>query len=167
MGYVEDSLGANEKIHYIAHFPLISYAFAYGALILSIVIGAVSYNGGYAIAAFLPVLIGVVIFLSILVPIWTTQIGVTNQRLIYKRGFIQRETQEMQLRTIEGVSLDQDVLGRIFGYGKLQIEGTGNDKVFLPSIGAPLAMRRALQDAIGDVQNATAPNGRGVAAQVT
>jgi uncharacterized membrane protein YdbT with pleckstrin-like domain len=87
-----------------------------------------------------------------MVPIWTTEIGVTSQRVIYKRGLIQRDTQEMQLRSVEQVSFDQDVLGRIFGYGWLEIHGTGEEVITLPAIGDPVAMRRALQEALGQIQ---------------
>jgi hypothetical protein len=166
MGYVESSLGRNERIHYIAHFPMVSYIIAYGALILAIIFAVASYKY-HQVAGYLPAIMGVVAFLGIMVPIWTTEVGVTNQRLIFKRGIIQRETQEMQLRTVEGVSLDQDILGRIFGYGRLVIEGTGNDHIELPALGDPLALRRALQEAIGDVQKVAGSNGGNVATQPT
>ncbi len=154
MSYIEDSLGRNETVHYIAHFHWINYVMAYGALILAAVISILIYNDNFPYIVILPIVVGLIIFLGIMVPIWTTQIGVTTQRVIYKRGLIRRETQEMQLRTVEGVSLDQDILGRILGYGRLVIEGTGNDKVDLPALGDPVALRRALQEAIGENQNA-------------
>lgn len=157
MGYIQKSLGANETVQDIAHFHWSNYAFAYGALGLSIVIAVISYNPEYPAAMALPVAVGAFIFLAIMIPIWTTQIGVVNQRPIYKRGFIQRDTHEMQLRTIESVSLDQDVAGRLMGYGKLEVYGTGDEEIRLPAIGDPLAMRRALQEAIGNVQTLPAP----------
>lgn len=157
MGYIQDSLSTNETIHYVAHFHWIRYALAYGALIISAILGLLTYNADYPFLVLGPVAIGLVIFLSIMIPIWTTQIGVTDQRVIYKRGFIQRETEELQLRSIEEISLDQGVLGRILGYGKLQIHGTGDDEILLPAIGDPLAMRRALQEALGGLQNGREP----------
>ena len=48
-----------------------------------------------------------------LLPIWTTEIGVTDQRLIFKRGLLWRTTQELQLRAIEEVNLDQGLFGRL------------------------------------------------------
>lgn len=160
MGYIQDSLGANETVHYVAHFPWIRYALAYGALALSAILAVFSYDASYPLLVLGPVVVGLAIFLTIMFPIWTAEIGVTNQRVIYKRGFIQRETQEIQLRSIEEVALDQDLLGRILGYGKLEIHGTGDDEIVLPAIGDPLAMRRALQEAVGSVQANAAPVAR-------
>jgi uncharacterized membrane protein YdbT with pleckstrin-like domain len=92
-----------------------------------------------------------------MVPIWTTEIAVTNQRIILKRGLIKRITHELQLRAIEEVNLDQDVLGRILNYGKISVYGTGEEEIVFPTLGDPLGLRRAMQEAIGQAQNTTAP----------
>ncbi len=147
MSYIRKSLGANETVHYIAHFHWIHYALAYGALIVSVILGIfLGFSSqSFLIGIVLPV-VGVIIFLAIMIPIWTTEIGVTNQRVIYKKGLISRETSEIQLGAIEEVSLRQDVLGRILDYGKLEIHGTGEEQIVLPSLGDPLELRKALQE---------------------
>jgi uncharacterized membrane protein YdbT with pleckstrin-like domain len=167
MSYIRSSLGANETAHYIAHFHWIRYVMAYGALIISVILGVVSYNAQYPAVVFVPPVIGVLIFLAIMIPIWTTEIGVTNQRIIYKTGFISRDTNELQLRSIEEVSMQQTVLGRIFGYGRIEIHGTGEEQIVLPNLGDPLELRRALQEAIGEVQRTTQPVSSGAAPQRT
>lgn len=165
MSYIEDSLGANETVHYVAHFHWVHYALAYGALIVSLVLGVLSYNQEYPIVVLGAPAVGLVIFLAIMIPIWSTEIGVTNQRLIYKTGIVKRATAELQLRAIEQVNLAQDIAGRIFGYGKLDIHGTGNEEIYLPTIGNPLEMRKALQEAIGEIQHATEPVSAGASPQ--
>jgi uncharacterized membrane protein YdbT with pleckstrin-like domain len=112
-----------------------------------------------------PPFIGVVIFLAIMIPIWTTEIGVTNQRVIYKKGLISRQTSEIQLGSIEEVSLNQDILGRIFDYGKLEIHGTGEEQIVLPALGDPLELRKALQEGLGEINRATRPVSSGAAPQ--
>jgi uncharacterized membrane protein YdbT with pleckstrin-like domain len=165
MSYIRNSLGANETVHYIAHFHWIHYALAYGALIVSVILGVLSYNPQYPVVVFVPPVIGVIIFLAIMIPIWSTEIGVTNQRLIYKTGLISRQTSELQLGSIEEVSLNQDVLGRIFDYGKLEIHGTGEEQILLPSLGNPLELRKALQEGIGEANQTTKPVSAGAAPQ--
>ena len=91
-------------------------------------------------------LAGVAVFLGVLIPIWTTEIGVTNQRLIYKRGLIWRKTQELQLRAIEEVKLDQGLLGRLLDFGRLDLHGTGVGDIRLPALADPVGLRKALQD---------------------
>jgi len=71
---------------------------------------------------------------------------VTNQRFIYKRGWLWRATQELQLRAIEEVNLEQPLLGRLFNFGRLELRGTGVDDIRLPSLADPLGLRKALQD---------------------
>jgi len=41
---------------------------------------------------------------------------VTNQRLIFKRGLLWRSTQELQLRAIEEVNLEQGLVGRLLNF---------------------------------------------------
>jgi uncharacterized membrane protein YdbT with pleckstrin-like domain len=171
MSYIRNSLGANETVHYIAHFHWIHYAIAYGALIISLVISVImasmnlGSNSNIWPILLAPPLIGLAIFLIIMVPIWTTEIGVTNQRIIYKTGFISRATSELQLRSIEEVSMQQDIAGRIFGYGKIEIHGTGEEQIMLPNLGDALTLRKALQEAIGEVTQATQPVSSGASPQ--
>jgi hypothetical protein len=80
------------------------------------------------------------------VPIWTTEIGVTNQRFIFKRGLPWRTTQELRPRAIEDVNREQGLLGRLCSVGRLELRGTGVDDISLPMLGNPLELRRALQD---------------------
>jgi uncharacterized membrane protein YdbT with pleckstrin-like domain len=75
---------------------------------------------------------------------WTTEIVVTNRRVVYKRGFISRYTREMNMEKIESVAVDQNLWGRLFGYGTLDIRGTGAGLEQLRGIGAPLAVRNAI-----------------------
>ena len=118
-----------------------------------------------ATIAVIPVIVGLIIFLVIMVPIWTTEIGVTNQRIIYKTGFVSRATQELQLRSVEEVKIQQSVLGRIFDYGRIEIHGTGEEEIVLPNLGDAITLRKALQEAIGEAQNSTRPVSAGASPQ--
>ena len=94
------------------------------------------------------------LFLTIMGPLWTTEIGVTNQRFIFKRGLIWRATHELQLRAIEEVNLQQDLLGRIFDCGRLRLHGTGVDDIRLPVLADPIGLRKALQDGMAAANQA-------------
>ena len=54
---------------------------------------------------------------------WTTEIAVTNRRIIYKTGFIRRNTIEMHMDKVESVDVDQSILGRILDYGDVIVDG--------------------------------------------
>jgi uncharacterized membrane protein YdbT with pleckstrin-like domain len=72
---------------------------------------------------------------------WTTEIAVTDRRVIYKTGFIQRKTTEMHMDKVESVEIRQSVLGRLLDYGDVEIRGVGIGLEPLRAIAAPLALR--------------------------
>lgn len=146
MSYIEHSLGEAEALLYRARFPRFAKAGGWAALVLAGVIAAVVYANGSGLIAGVVALAGLVVFVATLMPIWTTEIGVTNQRLIFKRGLIWRKTQELQLRAIEEVNLDQGLLGRLFDFGRLDLHGTGVGDIRLPNLADPVGLRKALQD---------------------
>jgi uncharacterized membrane protein YdbT with pleckstrin-like domain len=73
-----------------------------------------------------------------------TEIVVTDKRVIYKRGVMSRHTVEMNVSKIETVDVEQDLAGRIFGYGTLLIRGTGAGFEPLVGVGSPLRIRNAI-----------------------
>ena len=79
------------------------------------------------------------------IPAWfrrlTTEIAVTDRRIILKRGFIRRCTIEMNLSKVESVDVDQTLFGRIFDFGSVTIRGTGSTFENLRLIDSPLKLR--------------------------
>jgi len=72
----------------------------------------------------------------------TTELAITNKRVIAKTGLIQRRTIEMFLEKIESIQVDQSVLGRVFNFGSVVISGTGVHSAPFKSISDPLALRK-------------------------
>jgi uncharacterized membrane protein YdbT with pleckstrin-like domain len=130
MSYIENSLGDGETIIARAHFPWLYSAAAWLALIVLGIVG-----------------IGIVIFISMMVRKWTTEIGVTSHRFVEKKGLFSLRSNEIALPNIEGVKVNQSFMGRIFGYGTVRIEGTGVDAVTTPNIADPVGFVRAIQTA--------------------
>ncbi len=78
----------------------------------------------------------------------TTEIAVTDRRLIIKRGIIARHVDEMSVDRIEGVVVQQGIFGRIFGYGQVIVRGMGVGAIVLPAmIDNPIALRQAIDKA--------------------
>ena len=55
----------------------------------------------------------------------TTELVLTDRRVIYKTGLFQRHTMEMNRSKVETVGVDQSVLGRLLNYGTVIVRGTG------------------------------------------
>ncbi len=84
---------------------------------------------------------------------WTTVLAVTSERLILKRGWIARDTREVNLDNIEEVVLHQSVLGRIFGFGSITVRGTGVAIIEFPVLARPTEIRREIESAIIGVKS--------------
>ena len=156
MGYIEQSLGANEVVHYRARMPFILRAFGWLIPVLTLVAAGVFYNQGLSLIAAGAGVIGGSI-LMVMIPVWTTEIAVTNHRLIFKRGLFSRAAADLQLRAIEQVGLQQGLTARLLDLGRVQVHGTGVDDVHLPTIADPLALQRSIQEAMGTLTPAGNP----------
>ena len=75
---------------------------------------------------------------------WTTELAVTNRRIVYKRGFIRRQSIEMNMEKVETVAVRQSLLGRLLNYGTVDVKGTGQSIEHLHRISRPVAVRNAV-----------------------
>ena len=75
---------------------------------------------------------------------WTTELVITDRRVIYKTGFIRRITAEMNMDKVETVNVDQSILGRLLNYGTIHVRGTGTGIEHLHRISGPLELRTAV-----------------------
>ncbi|WP_256618611.1 PH domain-containing protein [Parvularcula maris] len=90
---------------------------------------------------------GGLLFLVSQIYMQTTEFGVTTQRIIFKSGVISRYTNEIPLSSLENVNLHQSIFSRIFGYGKLEINGSGGSGVWTPPVQDPVSLRAVISEA--------------------
>lgn len=90
---------------------------------------------------------GGLILINHMIVLITTEIVVTTYRFVYKTGLVARHTQEVSLNKIEEITLEQSIWGRIFGYGKLVLRGTGVGVITLPDLDNPINLRRLIENA--------------------
>src|SRR5262249_19000458 len=74
----------------------------------------------------------------------TTELAVTDQRVIYKTGLIARHTLEMNRARVKSVAVDQTLLGRVFSYGPVGVRGVGSALEPICNINDPLTFRTPL-----------------------
>lgn len=160
MAYIKMALAADEDVLHNARFhwtysiaptfwlmlgltPLIiecaSIATGHGSIV------SVSYL--YRILAGVSFLLGAFLWLTKMIPKWTTQIVITTARFIYKTGLIARDAHEVGLDNIEEVALGQTFLGRLFGFGHIKVRGTGIGVIELPPLAHPLLVQRRIEEA--------------------
>lgn len=71
----------------------------------------------------------------------TTELAVTDHRVIYKTGLLSRHTLEMNRSKVESVDVNQTILGRMLGYGTIIVRGTGGSLEPMRRIADPLTFR--------------------------
>jgi len=159
MGYVENILEPGERIlhrahlHWIVYGPAVGFALgALGCLILAAP-GNEDKWLGLALTAFL--LLAVTKFLTALISRYTTEIAVTDQRVISKMGLIKRDTIEINAAKVESVDVRQSILGRFLDYGTVIVSGTGWKALPMVSVAKPLELRRA----VGRISSNVIPRG--------
>ncbi len=146
MSYVRSVLQPGEtiryatKIHWIIYIPGVIFLVLAAAAYWMALQPVSAYRIWVWISGFLFACAAVALFIGWFRR-WTTEIAVTDRRIIYKRGFIRRHTIEMHLDKVESIDVDQSILGRILNYGDILIRGVGVGIEPLKNIDAPIAFR--------------------------
>ena len=130
MSYIDDSLIAGETI---VHRARVSW-WSQSPLVL---LGIVTFV----------VVIGIVFLIVAWVRVRSTEIAITNRRVIAKFGFIKRHTVEINLDKVEALKVEQGFWGRVLNYGTIFISGAGTSVAPIPNIADPLVFRRKFMEA--------------------
>jgi uncharacterized membrane protein YdbT with pleckstrin-like domain len=149
MSYLDKILQPGETVIATGRKHWIIYAPGLAVLVVALLVelfarGAPAAGWALEIVALIIALVGIGLLFREWFDQWTTEIVVTNRRVVYKRGFISRFTREMNMEKIESVAVDQNFFGRLFDYGTIDIRGTGAGLEQLSGIAAPLALRNAI-----------------------
>lgn len=90
--------------------------------------------------------LGLLFWAAAAIRYFTTELTITNKRVIAKFGLVSRSTIEINLQKIESIQVNQGILGRIFNFGSIVVSGAGNPQAPIPGISSPLLFRRAFVD---------------------
>ncbi len=148
--YVDSVLAEGEHIVYRAAISHWKFFLSYlvGGVFLLTALSAYIASGNHAgsssalVAAALA--IGLAVILSAVIRRQTTELVLTDRRIITKRGLISRDTVEMNLNKVESLHVNQGLMGRILDYGDVTVVGTGASLEPLLGIARPLELRRKL-----------------------
>jgi uncharacterized membrane protein YdbT with pleckstrin-like domain len=77
----------------------------------------------------------------------SSEFAVTNKRVIIKLGVLTTRSMELLLSKIEGITVTQSIMGRMFGFGEIIVTGSGGTQEPFDNIQAPLDFRQAVQAA--------------------
>jgi uncharacterized membrane protein YdbT with pleckstrin-like domain len=150
MSYTEKSVQPGETVRFHSRVHWIIYVRGIVIIVLGVLV-AIGLRQldpnptGFSVPSLVAITIGLVIgAFSLLVAWWrrlTTEVAITENRIVYKRGFIRRHTFEMNMSKVESVHVNQSVAGRVFDYGDIIIRGVGSSFEPLRTISRPLEFR--------------------------
>ena len=152
MSYFDKVLQPGEKVLVRGRLHWVIYLPAYLVMVVALAIAIATWAllkdptqamVGYAVAG-LVLAYGVVTFVGKLIVRMSTEVGVTDHRVIVKRGLMSLHTVEMNVDKVESVDVDQTVLGRMLGYGAVTIHGVGARWDPIPGLADPLNFRNAI-----------------------
>jgi uncharacterized membrane protein YdbT with pleckstrin-like domain len=168
MGYVESLMGKNERIIVIErkHWTTLLMSFLVNLFLIVVIVGLWAVLGNYVDPknpGFLPVVRSILLF-TLLFPVgrfgwgfvqWEAeQYLVTSRRVMQTEGIINKKTTDSSLEKVNDIILTQSFLGRILGYGDLEII-TGSDVGInlLKRLAEPVKFKTAMLDAKAEMHD--------------
>jgi uncharacterized membrane protein YdbT with pleckstrin-like domain len=151
--YVEGALIAGEKIlhHGRVSWWAVWHLLLAGVVLLIGVVGMVFLIWGWNLllagVVLLVGVVGIVFLIWAWIRVKSTELAITNKRVIAKFGFISRNTMEIAIQKVESIQVRQTLVGRMLDFGTLIVSGTGTSHAPIPSISNPMAFRRAFLEA--------------------
>ena len=150
MSFIDKNLLSNEVVIYRAnlHWAIFINAFVY--LSLSVLTCAFNVwitepNQILWTISLLALVFALISGISSYIRLKTSEFPITNKRVLIKAGFIRRHSLEVLLHKVEGIGVNQSILGRIFGFGTIIVTGTGGTKETFDQIDSPLEFRKQVQ----------------------
>jgi len=150
MSYYQKVLQADEIVKYVGklHWTIYKNSILLGAITVIVLLAGLYQTADLRWLIMLGTgLLGALAILSFLRS-WfvrvTTEIVVTDKRIIHKVGWIARRTEEINISKVETVDVTQGISGRIFDSGTVLIRGIGGSWEPLRRIASPLQLRNAI-----------------------
>ena len=82
----------------------------------------------------------------------TSEVTVTDRRLVFRTGVITRSSGELPLENVESLFITEPLLGRLLNYGTVTVTSVGGQKFPLAYIRSPQRFYSLLQEAVNSVK---------------
>jgi len=173
VSYIDETLSSGEvvkyrtRLHWVAIlWPILATLFfGVGAVALLIVFVNTRDNPGSGLWVSFAAICGVVAAFALgagMMRRSSTEMAVTNRRVLMKSGVMSRKTVELMLSKVESIGVNQGVMGRLTGYGSIVVRGTGGTYELFDRISRPLEFRRKVQEQIDQLQPSRAERPEGL-----
>lgn len=86
--------------------------------------------------------LGLILLAYVFLKRWSTELAITDKKIVAKCGLISRQTVEILLPRVESIHVQQGFTGRLFNFGTVVMSGTGNAAAPIVGVKDPLLFRR-------------------------
>jgi uncharacterized membrane protein YdbT with pleckstrin-like domain len=157
MSYIDGNLLQGERIVYrtCLHWKVFVVPLLFTVFILLPITWLLA-NGTWSHYAWIPLVVALLVLAPAFIKRQSSDFAVTNKRVMMKIGVFSTRSVELLLSKIEAIAVHQTFAGRLFGYGDIEVTGSGGTKEIFSNIQAPLDFRRAVQS-VTDTQNNSPP----------
>lgn len=157
MSFIYKIIGPDEKLLGVAHLHWIYIVKAISWLFAGLVVGLgfdwmISQPSDGAMSGLGKVVFGIFAFSGaalaffLIILKYTTELGLTTQRVIYKKGLFFVDVREIDLEEIKSAHIDNGTLGRILNYGYLQLDARFISDIKLPAFRDPYRIIKAMNE---------------------
>ena len=134
MGYLESTLTGEERIEFKFEFHWSIWIVPVAGIILALD------TAGFTL----------VFSTFFALSIKSTEQGVTTKKAVRKEGIIARKTEELLLSKVETVEVKRGVLGRILGYGNVQLTGSDSSSLIFHTLPDPMKIKRDIESLLNN-----------------
>ncbi|WP_347473227.1 PH domain-containing protein (plasmid) [Acinetobacter thermotolerans] len=144
--YIEENLARDEKIIIKAQVTWLSQFWYLLFGVLFILAAIPSKNSIFF-------LLGVIFIAVAAIHVITTELALTNRRIIAKSGLIRRNTIELKVNRVESLGVDQSILGRVLNFGSIIVKGVGGSNAPIPYIARPMEFRQQVNNFLDELDD--------------
>ena len=161
MGYIENNLVPGEQViyktgyHWIVIFWSMVLALLFAALGAAALYEAFAdsaradYKQAFEIGGSVALIVAAIILMQGIVRRSSTEVAVSNKRVLIKTGVLARKSIEVLLGKVESIGVQESAMGRMLGFGTVVVRGTGGTFETFDHISHPDEFRRQVQGQIG------------------
>ena len=148
MSYIDENLLTGERVVYRTNLHKIVFFWPVMIAGLALLVWSEGADAGLTI-----LLVGVGVGVYSCLAYKSSEFGITNKRVLVKVGVFSRRSIEILLSKVEGIGVNQGILGKALDYGTIVVSGTGGTKEPFKNIAQPFEFRKQVQEQIAVTQD--------------
>lgn len=140
------ALGALSAIGFLIDYYLYAF-FTHNAVKFNVDLYFLVFNERFTPIPWIFVFTGFAIFIPLFLVFISTEVGLTNQRIIHKRGLIFIQIDQADLEDIRGEHVIHGWFGWLLGYGRVRLDCRFVEDILLPALSNPYKLVKASHSA--------------------